>query len=82
MCIVPHFDYKHLLKDPNLRRWYENVARGTTAAVWIRRVGMVDRRYGRSPQQLAAMTPKRARKIRKSMKCVPKLDGRFVAYRV
>ncbi len=38
---MPRRKYAFLLEDPDLRRWYENVARGSTvtADVYLRRLG-------------------------------------------
>jgi nitroreductase len=38
---APQVRYKLLLKDKNLKRWYDNVARGSlvTADVYLRRLG-------------------------------------------
>ena len=49
--------YLYLLKDSNFKRWYDNVARGTiiTATVWLTRVGMLQAKFGKSPQQIAKM---------------------------
>jgi integrase len=54
--------YLYLLKDSSFKRWYDNVARGSiiTATVWLRRVGMIHARFGKTPQQLAKMNPKQA----------------------
>ena len=54
--------YLYLLKDPNFKRWYDNVARGSiiTATVWLRRVGMLQGKFGKTPQQIAKMKPKQA----------------------
>jgi hypothetical protein len=54
--------YLYLLKDPNFKRWHDNVARGSiiTATVWLRRVGMIQTNFGKTPQQLARMNPKQA----------------------
>ena len=54
--------YLYLLKDSNFKRWYDNVARGSiiTATVWLRRVGMLEAKFGKTPQQLAKMRPRQA----------------------
>ena len=54
--------YLYLLKDSNFKRWYDNVARGSiiTATVWLRRVGMLQGKFGKTPQQIAKMKPKQA----------------------
>jgi len=50
-------EYDHLLKNPDFKRWYENVARGSvvTAHVWLRRVGWINKKFGVSPETMAKM---------------------------
>ena len=54
--------HRDLLDDPNFRRWYENVARGSlaTAQEWFRRMGRVRDRFGVGPQGIAGMSQKEA----------------------
>ncbi|MDG6909215.1 MAG: hypothetical protein JRN08_02470 [Nitrososphaerota archaeon] len=54
--------YRELLDDPNFRRWYENVARGSlaTAQEWYRRMGRVRDRFGAAPERIAKMDQKEA----------------------
>ncbi|MEM2293952.1 MAG: hypothetical protein QXX41_11825, partial [Nitrososphaerota archaeon] len=49
--------YGYLLNDVDVRRWYENVARGSrvTADVYLRRLGSFCERFNVSPKQLIAM---------------------------
>ncbi|MBI4446869.1 MAG: site-specific integrase [Acidobacteria bacterium] len=49
--------YGHLLEDKNVRRWYENVSRGsrTTADVYLRRLGGFLQFHNVSPAQLTKM---------------------------
>jgi integrase len=49
--------YAALLEDLDVRRWYENVARGSpvTADVYLRRLGSTCRRLGLEPKGLAGM---------------------------
>jgi integrase len=53
---------RDLFQDPNFRRWYENVARGSlaTAQEWFRRMGLVRDRFGVTPRQIARMKQVRA----------------------
>ena len=53
--------YEYLLKDKNLRRWYENMSRGspTTADVYLRRLGNFYETYKITPQELIKMEEKR-----------------------
>ena len=46
--------YASLLRDVDVRRWYENVARGSevTADVYLRRLGMFSKHFGLKPKQL------------------------------
>ena len=46
--------YAFLLEDADVRRWYENVARGSevTADVYLRRLGMFCKHFGLKPKQL------------------------------
>jgi len=50
--------YASLLEDVDVRRWYENVARGSrvTADVYLRRLGAFCRSFGRSPKDLLGMS--------------------------
>jgi len=50
--------YAVLLEDEGVRRWYENVARGSgiTADVYLRRLGSLCRELGRTPQDLLKMS--------------------------
>ncbi|MEM2825606.1 MAG: site-specific integrase, partial [Candidatus Bathyarchaeia archaeon] len=49
--------YGYLLNDVDVRRWYDNVARGSrvTADVYLRRLGSFCERFNVSPKQLIAM---------------------------
>jgi integrase len=53
--------YGHLLEDKDVRRWYENVSRGSevTAEVYLRRLGAFCEAHGLTPRRLAAMGEKR-----------------------
>ncbi len=48
--------WRHLLQDERIRRWYENVARGSkyTADVYLRRLGRYCNEHRLTPHQLAA----------------------------
>ncbi|MDH5811320.1 MAG: hypothetical protein QXO54_01065 [Candidatus Methanomethylicaceae archaeon] len=50
----PRQKYLHLLEDPDVMRWYENVARGsiTTAEIYLRRFFCSS--LGSTPRELAA----------------------------
>jgi len=58
----PKLSYYHLLDDPDVKRWYDNVARGSlaTPAVWLRRIGFIHKNFQRTPQDLAKMSSKEA----------------------
>ena len=50
--------HQHLLSDPNIKRWFDNIARGSiiTAEVYLRRLGYICSRLGTTPQKLAGMS--------------------------
>jgi len=50
--------YSDLLKDPNVRRWFDNVARGSvaTAEVYLRRLGAICEQRRIKPGALSKMT--------------------------
>lgn len=54
--MVARAKYGHLLADADVRRWYENVARGSkvTADVYLRRLGAFCEHFQVSPKQLVA----------------------------
>ncbi|MEM2926947.1 MAG: site-specific integrase, partial [Candidatus Bathyarchaeia archaeon] len=54
---MPRLSYRGLLSDPKVRRWFENVARGSpvTAEVYLRRLGSFCHRQGTDPQGLLAL---------------------------
>jgi hypothetical protein len=49
--------YAILLKDEDVNRWYDNVARGSlaTADVYLRRLGSFSQRFSRTPEALALL---------------------------
>jgi integrase len=53
--------YIHLLEDPQVQRWYDNVARGSviTADVYLRRLGNFCELMGISPKGLAKKSEKK-----------------------
>ena len=69
-------DYKETLlaKDANLRRWYNNVKRGSvvTAEVNLRRIGLVCKLFDTTPSKLARMNVKQATDF--TMDLVSKLE--------
>ena len=50
--------YASLLEDVDVRRWYENVARGSrvTADVYLRRLGAFCQYFGKSPKDLLGLS--------------------------
>ncbi|MBS7624312.1 hypothetical protein KEJ29_01880 [Candidatus Bathyarchaeota archaeon] len=50
--------YGYLLGDVDVRRWYDNVARGSkvTANVYLHRLGIFCENFNVSPKQLIAMS--------------------------
>jgi hypothetical protein len=53
--------YSHLLKDKNIRRWHDNVARGSliTADIYLRRLGGFCESFRVAHNELARMSDKR-----------------------
>ena len=49
--------HRQLLSDPEVKRWYDNVARGSiiTADVYLRRLGLLCERNNIKPKMLAEM---------------------------
>jgi len=57
----PHrMAHKALLKDPQVRRWYDNVSRGSelTAQAYLRRLGLFCRRWHSTPAGLLRKRPR------------------------
>jgi integrase len=54
--------YQHLLKNPDVNRWYRNLMRGSpiTADERLRRLGWLCDRFQTTPQALAKMSKKQA----------------------
>ncbi len=52
--------YTHLLEDKNIKRWYNNVARGSviTADIYLRRLGKFCKDYKVTPQKLLRLNEK------------------------
>jgi hypothetical protein len=57
---MPEKKYAELLKDKELRRWYDNVARGSviTADIYLRRLGGFCKDYKQTPKGLLKMKEK------------------------
>ncbi|MEM2282893.1 MAG: hypothetical protein QXH26_05100 [Candidatus Hadarchaeales archaeon] len=57
--------YSHLLEDPEVRRWYENVARGSRlwADVCLRRLGSFCAELGMAPRDLAGLPDRRLHQV-------------------
>ena len=57
--------YARLLEDRDVRRWYDNVARGSsvTADVYLRRLGLFCTKHGLSPKRLVGMRDKQVRDL-------------------
>lgn len=49
--------YYYLFKDPDFRRWFYNVKRGSanTAYEWFRRFGRIHKRFGKMPKDFVKM---------------------------
>jgi len=54
--------YSKLLDDADFRRWFDNARRGSpiTGYEWLRRMGFIQKKFGKSPKQIAAMNQKQA----------------------
>ncbi len=54
-------EYDYLFKNPDFKRWYENIARGSivTSHVWLRRVGWIHKKFSVSPEAIAKMNSKK-----------------------
>src|SRR2546426_1994933 len=54
--------YKDLLKDREFKRWIDNVTRGSKSYGYemLRRMGFIQKRFKKSPSQIAKMTQKQA----------------------
>jgi hypothetical protein len=52
--------HKTLLKDPQVRRWYDNVSRGSvlTAQAYLRRLGLFCKRWHSTPAGLLEKEPR------------------------
>ncbi len=58
--------YRNLIADPDIRRWYDNVSRGSkiTADVCLRRLGSVCLSKGmKSPKELLTQASDRGRQL-------------------
>ncbi len=62
MAELERSPYNRLLDDPDFKRWFRNAERGSQSFAYelLRRMGYVERRFGKSPKQLAELTPKQA----------------------
>jgi len=63
--IMPQRKYGKLLENPDVRRWYSNVARGSrvTADVYLRRVGGFCKEKGLTPADLAGKDERELRDL-------------------
>ncbi len=67
-----------LLEDDDVRRWYENLKRGSklTAEVRLRRVGLFCRQHGMSPKDLANIGKEDVRKLEDFLHdCVTEMES-------
>jgi hypothetical protein len=74
--------YDYLLDDADFRRWYENLKRGSvvTAHHWLRRVGHVHEKFGKSPKQIASMDQKQATDFLLDLVSVLEKEGKNGGY--
>ena len=54
--------YEYLLKDSDFKRWFQNVKRGSvvTAQEWLRRMGLVHKKFGKTPREIASLSGREA----------------------
>jgi len=54
--------YEYLLDDPDFKRWLQNVRRGSlvTSSEWLRRVGWVHKKFGKTPSEIASLSSREA----------------------
>jgi len=54
--------YEYLLEDDTFKRWFQNVRRGSlvTGYDWLRRVGWVHKKFGKTPSEIASLSPREA----------------------
>ena len=52
----------YLLDDPDVKRWHDNVGRGSpvTSSIWLRRLGVIHKNFHETPKDLAKMISKEA----------------------
>jgi len=62
MTEIAKSPYRHLLDDPDFKRWFHNIRRGSVSYAYevLRKRGYIARRFGKSPKQLAKMSQKQA----------------------
>ncbi len=60
--LVEKSPYKHLLDDKDFRRWWENIRRGSITYAYesLRRMGYIEKRFGKSPKEIAQLPKKNA----------------------
>jgi len=58
MTPAPKNKYLYLFEDPDVKRWYDNLARGSqgTADVYLRRVGSFCKKVNISPKELSSLS--------------------------
>jgi hypothetical protein len=74
--------YKRLLNDPDFKRWLDNVERGSVSYSYecLRRMGFIQKRFGKSPSELANMTAKQATNFLLDMVSALEADKRSGSY--
>jgi integrase len=62
MTQIAKSPYKHLLDDPDFRRWVDNMKRGSATYGYevLRRMGYIEKRFKKSPKDFAKMSQKEA----------------------
>ncbi|MEM3504332.1 MAG: site-specific integrase [Nitrososphaeria archaeon] len=67
--------YGYLLEDADVRRWYENVARGSrvTADVYLRRLGSFCEKVGKGPKEFVSLDDREIKNV--LMDFVSRMEG-------
>lgn len=74
--------YRSFLDDVDFKRWFENVKRGSvvTAHEWFRRMGYIQKRFGKNPKDIASLSPKDATNFILDVVSALEADGRSGNY--
>lgn len=75
-------NYRGLLNDPEVKRWYENLKAGSkiTADVYLRRVGNFCKIHNTTPSGLATMPPRELENLLLDFTRSREGEGKFGGY--